>query len=80
MDEVDVTLLVAHRKKFKEIAAQKGIKLTFLPYVVKALTSALRGIPMLNTSFDDEASEIIHKHYYNIGIAADTEKDCSFQL
>ncbi|MDO7486635.1 dihydrolipoamide acetyltransferase family protein [Peribacillus sp. NPDC096622] len=74
MDEVDVTLLVAHRKKFKEIAAQKGIKLTFLPYVVKALTSALREFPMLNTSFDDEASEIIHKHYYNIGIAADTEK------
>jgi pyruvate dehydrogenase E2 component (dihydrolipoamide acetyltransferase) len=74
MDEVDVTLLVAHRKKFKEIAAQKGIKLTFLPYVVKALTSALREFPMLNTSFDDEASEIIHKHYYNIGIAADTDK------
>ncbi|MFS0890828.1 dihydrolipoamide acetyltransferase family protein [Peribacillus frigoritolerans] len=74
MDEVDVTLLVAHRKKFKEIAAKKGIKLTFLPYVVKALTSALREFPMLNTSFDDEASEIIHKHYYNIGIAADTDK------
>ncbi|MFI8491887.1 dihydrolipoamide acetyltransferase family protein [Peribacillus butanolivorans] len=74
MDEVDVTLLVAHRKKFKEIAAEKGIKLTFLPYVVKALTSALREFPMLNTSFDDEASEIIHKHYYNIGIAADTDK------
>jgi len=74
MDEVDVTLLVAHRKKFKGIAAEKGIKLTFLPYVVKALTSALREFPMLNTSFDDEASEIIHKHYYNIGIAADTDK------
>ena len=40
MDEVDVTKLVAHRKKFKEVAANKGIKLTFLPYVVKALTSA----------------------------------------
>ncbi|RRN69072.1 2-oxo acid dehydrogenase subunit E2 [Peribacillus simplex] len=74
MDEIDVTLLVAHRKKFKGIAAEKGIKLTFLPYVVKALTSALREFPMLNTSFDDEASEIIHKHYYNIGIAADTDK------
>ena len=74
MDEVEVTQLVAHRKKFKEVAAAKGIKLTFLPYVVKALTSALREFPMLNTSFDDETSEIIHKHYYNIGIAADTEK------
>ncbi len=74
MDEVDVTKLVAHRKKFKEVAAQKGIKLTFLPYVVKALTSALREYPVLNTSIDDEAGEIVHKHYYNIGIAADTER------
>jgi pyruvate dehydrogenase E2 component (dihydrolipoamide acetyltransferase) len=74
MDEVDVTKLVAHRKKFKEIAAQKGIKLTFLPYVVKALTSALREYPALNTSIDDATSEIVQKHYYNIGIAADTDR------
>ena len=74
MDEIDVTKLVAHRKQFKEVAAEKGIKLTFLPYVVKALTSALREYPALNTSLDDATSEIIHKHYYNIGIAADTEK------
>jgi pyruvate dehydrogenase E2 component (dihydrolipoamide acetyltransferase) len=74
MDEVDVTKLVAHRKKFKEIAAEKGIKLTFLPYVVKALVSALREFPTLNTSIDDEAGEIVQKHYFNIGIAADTEK------
>lgn len=74
MDEIDVTKLVANRKKFKEVAAQKGIKLTFLPYVVKALTSALREFPALNTSLDDAAGEIVHKHYYNIGIAADTDK------
>lgn len=74
MDEIDVSKLWDHRKKFKEVAAQKGIKLTFLPYIVKALTSALREFPALNTSLDDATSEIIHKHYYNIGIAADTEK------
>ncbi|MEB3749402.1 dihydrolipoamide acetyltransferase family protein [Geobacillus icigianus] len=74
MDEVDVTKLVAHRKKFKAIAADKGIKLTFLPYVVKALVSALREYPALNTSIDDASEEIIHKHYYNIGIAADTDR------
>lgn len=74
MDEIEVTKLVAHRKKFKEVAASKGIKLTFLPYVVKALTSALREFPVLNTSLDDATSEIIQKHYYNIGIAADTDK------
>nr|WP_276521857.1 dihydrolipoamide acetyltransferase family protein [Geobacillus stearothermophilus] len=74
MDEADVTKLVAHRKKFKAIAAEKGIKLTFLPYVVKALVSALREYPVLNTSIDDEKEEIIQKHYYNIGIAADTDR------
>jgi len=74
MDEVEVEKLVAHRKKFKDVAAEKNIKLTFLPYVVKALVSALREFPALNTSIDDATDEIIHKHYYNIGIAADTEK------
>ncbi|MCG7334207.1 2-oxo acid dehydrogenase subunit E2 [Sporosarcina sp. ACRSM] len=74
LDEVDVTELVAHRKKFKDIAAEKDIKLTYLPYVVKALVSTLREFPALNTSLDDAAQEIIQKHYYNIGIAADTER------
>lgn len=74
MDEVEVTELWAHRKKFKDIAAEKGVKLTFLPYVVKALTSALKEYPAFNTSIDDATNEIVHKHYYNIGIAADTEK------
>ncbi|WP_419961490.1 dihydrolipoamide acetyltransferase family protein [Psychrobacillus sp. BM2] len=74
MDEVDVTELVAHRKKFKEIAAEKNIKLTYLPYVVKALVSTLREFPALNTSYDDDTNEVIQKHYFNIGIAADTDK------
>ena len=74
LDEVDVTELVAHRKKFKEIAAEKDIKLTYLPYVVKALVSTLREFPQLNTSLDDEKEEIVQKHYYNIGIAADTDR------
>ncbi|MED1749592.1 dihydrolipoamide acetyltransferase family protein [Bacillus zhangzhouensis] len=74
MDEVDVTNLVAHRKQFKQVAADQGIKLTYLPYVVKALTSALKKYPVLNTSIDDKTDEVVQKHYYNIGIAADTEK------
>ncbi|MCJ1656626.1 dihydrolipoamide acetyltransferase family protein [Staphylococcus sp. NRL 16/872] len=74
MDEIDVQDLWDHRKKFKEVAAEQGIKLTFLPYVVKALVSALKKYPALNTSFNEEAGEIVHKHYWNIGIAADTER------
>lgn len=74
MDEVDVTELVAHRKKFKAVAAEKEIKLTYLPYVAKALVSVLKNFPILNSSIDDATDEIVTKHYYNIGIAADTEK------
>src|SRR5690625_4197603 len=46
MDDVDVTELVAHRKKFKEVAAERDIKLTYLPYVAKALVSALKQYPI----------------------------------
>ena len=74
MDEIDVQALWDHRKKFKEIAAEQGTKLTFLPYVVKALVSALKKYPALNTSFNEEAGEVVHKHYWNIGIAADTDR------
>ena len=74
MDEVDVTELVAHRNKFKHVAEEQGIKLTFLPYVVKALISASKKFPILNAYVDEETNEIVHKHYYNIGIAADTDR------
>ncbi|MEQ6062547.1 dihydrolipoamide acetyltransferase family protein [Staphylococcus saccharolyticus] len=74
MDEIDVQELWDHRKKFKEIAAEQGTKLTFLPYVVKALVSALKKYPVLNTSFNEEAVEVVHKYYWNIGIATDTDK------
>ncbi|UJL47802.1 2-oxo acid dehydrogenase subunit E2 [Virgibacillus sp. NKC19-16] len=73
-DEVDVTDLVAHRKKFKPVAAEQDIKLTYMPYVVKALVSASKKYPIMNASIDDETDEIINKHYYNIGIAADTDR------
>ncbi|KMK77064.1 dihydrolipoamide acetyltransferase family protein [Alkalihalobacillus pseudalcaliphilus] len=73
MDEVEVSALVAHRKQYKEIAAEQGTKLTYLPYVVKALTAALRKYPVLNASIDDANEEIVYKKYFNIGIAADTE-------
>ena len=74
IDEVVVDKLWEHRKNFKDVAAEQGTKLTFLPYVVKAVVSALKKYPELNTSIDNETMEIIQKHYYNVGIAADTER------
>ena len=62
-----------HRKKFKEIAAEQGTKLTFLPYVVKALVSALKNIQHL-ILLSMKKLERLYKHYWNIGIAADTDK------
>ncbi|MFW3479128.1 2-oxo acid dehydrogenase subunit E2 [Aerococcus urinaeequi] len=71
--DVEVSKLWDHRKKFKNIAAERGTKLTFLPYVVKALIAAVKKYPQLNASVDDASQEFVHKHYYNIGIATDTD-------
>ena len=72
-DEVEVSKLWDHRKKFKDVAAAQGTKLTFLPYVVKALAATVRDFPILNASIDDAAQEIVLKNYINIGIATDTD-------
>ncbi|MBM1152112.1 dihydrolipoyllysine-residue acetyltransferase [Enterococcus durans] len=72
-DEVEVSKLWDNRKRFKEVAAANGTKLTFLPYVVKALTATVKKFPILNASIDDAKQEIVYKNYYNIGIATDTD-------
>ncbi|WP_106767747.1 dihydrolipoamide acetyltransferase family protein [Paenibacillus faecalis] len=73
MDEVDVTELVAFRNRMKPIAEKKGTKVTYLPFIVKALVAASRQFPALNAMIDEEANEIVYKKYYNIGIATDTD-------
>lgn len=71
--DVEVSQLWDHRKKFKDIAAERGTKLTFLPYAVKALVAAVKKYPQLNASIDDATQDFVYKHYYNIGIATDTD-------
>jgi pyruvate dehydrogenase E2 component (dihydrolipoamide acetyltransferase) len=73
MDEVDVTALVKLRERAKPIAEKRGVKLTYLPFIVKALVAALREFPALNSMLDEAANEIVYKKYYNIGIATDTD-------
>ncbi|MBD8497445.1 2-oxo acid dehydrogenase subunit E2 [Paenibacillus arenosi] len=73
MDEVDVTELVAFRNRLKPVMEQKGKKVTYLPFIVKALVAAVRQFPVMNAMIDEEAQEIVYKKYYNIGIAADTD-------
>jgi len=72
-DEVVVDDLWDHRKKFKDIAAEQDTKLTFLPYIVKAVVAMMKEFPVFNASLDDTTDEIVFKHYYNVGIATDTD-------
>ena len=73
-DEVNADKLMIHRKKFKEVAMESDIKLTYLAYIVKAIVSVLKKYPELNASLDETTNEIVYKRYYNIGIAVDTDK------
>jgi pyruvate dehydrogenase E2 component (dihydrolipoamide acetyltransferase) len=70
-DEADAQALVTLREKMRPEAEAAGIKLTYLPFIVKALIEALKLHPTLNAVLDDEEEEIVVKKYYNIGIAVD---------
>jgi pyruvate dehydrogenase E2 component (dihydrolipoamide acetyltransferase) len=59
VEEVEVTDLVKFRAQAKESAAQRGVKLTYLPFVLKAIVAGLREFPMLNSSLDEERGEIV---------------------
>jgi pyruvate dehydrogenase E2 component (dihydrolipoamide acetyltransferase) len=70
-DEADVTELMKIREGLKVQAAEKGVKLTYLPFIVKAVLAAIKAHPLLNATLNDEDEEIIVKKYYNFGIAVD---------
>ncbi len=74
MDECDVTELVKVREELKQEAEKKNIKLTYLPFIVKAVIKALKAYPVFNASVDEEKNELVIKKYYNIGIAVATEE------
>lgn len=73
VDEVDMTELVAYRARANELLAPTGSKITYLPFILKALTTALQSHPHLNAHMDDAAGEIVLHSDYHIGIAVDTE-------
>jgi pyruvate dehydrogenase E2 component (dihydrolipoamide acetyltransferase) len=73
-DDADVTDLEKIRTASKADYAAAGVKLTSMPFVIKAVAQALRGNPLLNAAIDLESGQIIYKQYYNIGVAVDTER------
>ncbi len=72
-DEFDASALVELREDLAAAAEADGVKLTYLPFVVKALTTALQEFPYLNASLDEENEEIVLHDEYNIGIAVATD-------
>jgi len=74
VEEIDMSQLVPLRDHLKETADRKGIKLTFLPFFIKAVVAALAEFPTLNASVDDERGELVVKRYYHIGIATATDE------
>jgi pyruvate dehydrogenase E2 component (dihydrolipoamide acetyltransferase) len=73
VEECDVTAIKGLRARLKPRAAEQGVKLTFLPFFVKAVVAALKKHPSLNSAFDESTNEIVERHFYNIGIASATE-------
>ncbi|MES2154794.1 MAG: dihydrolipoamide acetyltransferase family protein [bacterium] len=71
--EVDCDNLVRLRDSAKGLADERGVKLSFLPFILKAAVAALKKHPDVNVAFDETTSEIVRKKYYHIGIATATE-------
>ncbi|ELZ57379.1 MULTISPECIES: dihydrolipoamide acetyltransferase family protein [unclassified Haloferax] len=72
-DEVDVTELVELREQLKPVAEERGSRLTYMPFVMKAVVAALKDFPYLNSQLDEENEEIVLRDEYNIGVAAATD-------
>jgi len=72
-DTAVVDDLVAARSELKPRAEERGVRLTYVPFVLKAIVAGLTEYPVLNTELDEESEEILYKHYYNVGLAVATD-------
>jgi len=73
VEECDASRLVNLRQQLLPEAERRGVRLTFLPFIIKAVTDALRKHPVLNSAVDERTNELVYKKYYNIGVATATE-------
>jgi len=72
VEELDVTELVELRNKAKAIGAKQDIKVTYMPFIMKAAAQALHAFPQMNSQLDESTEEVVTFHYVNLGIATDT--------
>jgi pyruvate dehydrogenase E2 component (dihydrolipoamide acetyltransferase) len=73
VEECDASALVAMRARLAPEAERQGTRVTYLPFVIKAVADALRHHPMLNSAVDEQTNELVLKKYYNIGVATATD-------
>ena len=73
VEECDVTALKALRSRLRPLADEQGVKLSFLPFIIKACVAALKRHPILNAAYDESTEEIVIRRYYDIGVAAATD-------
>jgi pyruvate dehydrogenase E2 component (dihydrolipoamide acetyltransferase) len=72
VEECDMTELVALRKRAKARAEERGLKLSFLPFIIKAVVAGLKKYPIVNSTLDENKNEIVLRKRYHIGVAAAT--------
>ncbi|MCI0587406.1 MAG: 2-oxo acid dehydrogenase subunit E2 [Planctomycetes bacterium] len=74
VDEADVSELVRLREQAAALAEPSGVRVTYLPFVLKALVAAMREHPQVNATMDEEKGELVVKRTVNVGIATDTDR------
>ncbi|MBI4924494.1 MAG: 2-oxo acid dehydrogenase subunit E2 [Bdellovibrio sp.] len=74
VEEADVSELVKLRDQAKIVGKEKGIRVTYLPFIMKFMVDALKKFPILNSTLDEEKGELVYKHYYNIGLSIQTDE------
>jgi len=74
VEECDAGRLVALRDELKPVAEERGVELTFMPFLIKAVVAALKSHPIINSSLDVEKNEIVLHDRYDVGIAAATDQ------
>ena len=73
VEDMDVTELVRIRQLAKTQYAPQGIKVTYMPFIMKAVVAGLRAFPWLNAALDETSQEVVLRKYYHLGIATDTD-------
>ena len=73
VEECDVTELVLLRKRAQKRAQERGVKLSFLPFLIKAVVSGLKKYPIVNSTLDEQREEVVLRKSYHIGVAAATD-------